>query len=155
MLKIQSSILARPFRRVRSRCAFALIASLGLLVSPTISDASDWPKFRKGVWQFERTLFASGSGGTIFRRKMTRCVDPSESMKETFRASSVGTCRSSRPDKVGSDKYVFAQRCDYMGPVRTTIVVESDTAYTEVNELQVGALPRTDTVVARRIAECT
>jgi hypothetical protein len=41
-----------------------------------------------------------------------------------------------------------------MGPVRTTIVVESDTAYTEVNELQVGALLRTDTVVARRISEC-
>ena len=40
-----------------------------------------------------------------------------------------------------------------MGPVRTTIVVESDTAYTEVNEVQ-GALPRTDTVIARRIAQC-
>jgi len=41
-----------------------------------------------------------------------------------------------------------------MGPVRTTIDVESDTAYIEINELTVGRLPRTDTVIARRIAEC-
>ena len=153
MPKIQSSIGARLFRRVMSRGAIALAASLGFLALPTISDASDWPKFRKGVWQFERTLAANGSGGIIFRREMTRCVDPSESMKETFRSSSVGACRSSRPDQVESNKYVFAQRCDYMGPVRTTIVVESDTAYTEVNEVQ-GVLPRTDTVIARRIAQC-
>jgi hypothetical protein len=41
-----------------------------------------------------------------------------------------------------------------MGPVRTTINVESDVAYTEINELRVGEFPRTDTVIARRIAEC-
>ena len=136
-----------------SRGAIALTASLGFLALSTPSDATEWPKFRKGLWQFERTLAANGSGGVIFKREMTRCVDPSQAMKETFRSSSVGACRSSRPDQVESNKFVFAQRCDYMGPVRTTIVVESDTAYTEVNELQ-GALPRTDTVIARRIAQC-
>ena len=125
MPKIQSSIGAGLFRRVMSRGAIALTASLGFLALPTPSYASDWPKFRKGVWQFERTLAANDS---------------------------VGACRSSRPDQVESNKYVFAQRCDYMGPVRTTIVVESDT-YTEVNEVQ-GALPCTDTVIARRIAKC-
>jgi hypothetical protein len=58
-----------------------------------------------------------------------------------------------RPERI-ANKYVFALRCDYMGPVRTTIDVESDAAYTEINELQVGDFPRKDTVVARRIAEC-
>ena len=153
MANIQSSIGARSLRFVMSRGAIALTGSLGFLALPTPSDATDWPKFRKGLWQFERTLAASGSGGVIFKREMTRCVDPSQAMKETFRSSSVGACRSSRPDQVESNKYVFAQRCDYMGPVRTTIVVESDTAYTEVNEVQ-GALPRTDTVIARCIAQC-
>ena len=106
-----------------------------------------------GVWQFERTLVANGNGGVLSKREMSRCVDPSDSMKETFRPVSVGSCRSSRPERV-ANKYVFALRCDYMGPVRTTIVVESDTAYTEVNELQAGSFPRTDTVIARRISEC-
>ena len=153
MANIQSSIGARSLKFVMSRGAIALTASLGFLALSTPSDATEWPKFRKGLWQFERTLAANGSGGVIFKREMTRCVDPSQAMKETFRSSSVGACRSSRPDQVESNKFVFAQRCDYMGPVRTTIVVESDTAYTEVNELQ-GALPRTDTVIARRIAQC-
>jgi uncharacterized protein DUF3617 len=139
---------------VKPSGAIAAIAALGWLLVPTaIADASDWPRFRKGVWQFERTMAAGHSGDVLFKREMTRCVDPSESMKETFRALSVGNCRASPPER-HSNKYVFARRCDYMGPVRTTIVVQSDTAYTEINELQRGASPLTDTVVARRISEC-
>ena len=138
---------------VTSRTTICVIAGLGCLIFPATAIASDWPKFRKGVWQFERTLVANGNGSILSKREMTRCVDPSDAMKETFRSVSVGSCRSSRPERV-ANKYVFALRCDYMGPVRTTIVVESDTAYTEVNELQAGSFPRTDTVIARRISEC-
>ena len=46
-------------------------------------------------------------------------------------------------------------RCDYLGPVRTEITVESDAAYTEVNEVAVGKYPISDTVIARRIGDCT
>ena len=52
-----------------SRGAIAVAASLGFLALPTPSDATDWPKFRKGVWQFERTLAANGSGGVIFKTR--------------------------------------------------------------------------------------
>ena len=69
MPKIQSSIGARPLRRVMSRGAIAVVASLGFLALPTIADASDWPKFQKGVWQFERTLAANGNGGIIFKTR--------------------------------------------------------------------------------------
>jgi hypothetical protein len=41
-----------------------------------------------------------------------------------------------------------------MGPVRTEIIVDSDAAYTEVNVLTVGALPRRDMVIARRLGDC-
>ena len=78
MLKVQNSIAVMPLARARSRCAIGLIACLSLFVLPTISEASDWPKFRKGLWLFERTLAANGSGGIIFKRETTRCVDPSE-----------------------------------------------------------------------------
>lgn len=134
-------------------------ASLGcFLVTGDIAHADDWPKFRKGLWQFERTLAFTKGGELhderlVYKREMQRCVDPSEAMKETFRAVSVGNCHSMRPERI-ANKYIFALRCDYMGPVRTTIDVESDAAYTEVNELQVGDFPRKDTVIARRIAEC-
>ena len=70
---------------------------------------------------------------------MTRCVDPTQAMKATFSSASIGSCHSSRPEKV-SNKYIFSNRCDYMGPVSTVITVQSDEAYTEVNELTVGQL---------------
>jgi hypothetical protein len=142
-------------------CVLAIAAAIGL-TWPAVAAAEDhqWPRFRSGMWQFERTMTAIGDPGkgeqssyVIFKREMTRCVDPSEAMRETFRGTSVGNCRSSRPERY-ANKYVFPRRCDYMGPVRTTIVVESETAYTEINELHAGALPRTDTVIARRIASC-
>ena len=84
---------------------------------------------------------------------MTRCVDPSDAMRETFRPASVGNCRSAQPQLDGN-RYVFPLRCDYMGPVKTVISVENDAAYTETNELSVGNLPKKETVVARRIGDC-
>jgi hypothetical protein len=84
---------------------------------------------------------------------MTRCVDPTQAMKATFSSASVGSCQSSRPEKV-NNKYIFSNRCDYMGPVSTVITVQSDEAYTEVNELTVGQLPRKDLVIAKRIGDC-
>lgn len=137
-------------------------AGVSLLVfTAGLANADDWPKFRKGVWQFERTLAFAGptregpldEERVVLKQEMRRCVDPSEAMKEIFRPVSVGNCHSKRAERV-ANKYVFALRCDYMGPVRTTIDVESDAAYTETNELEVGLLPRTDTVIARRIADC-
>ena len=41
-----------------------------------------------------------------------------------------------------------------MGPVSTVITVQSDEAYTEVNELTVGQLLRRDLVIAKRIGDC-
>lgn len=138
--------------------ASAAIASY-LLLPLDCASAEEWPSFRKGVWQFERTLQLNEKPGVadqnrvLSKHEMRRCVDPSESMKETFRPVSVGNCHPTKPRRV-ANKYVFALRCDYLGPVKTTIEVLSDTAYTETNEVQVGNFPRTETVVAHRVAEC-
>jgi hypothetical protein len=136
-----------------------IAAAIGLgCATPAV--AEEWPKFRKGVWQFDRTLELTGNpaGGVenrvLIKHQMTRCVDPTEAMRETFKPSAVGNCQSKPPARM-ANKYVFSLRCDYMGPVRTMINVESDAAYTETNELKVGPLPRTETVIARRIAECS
>ena len=62
---------------------------------------------------------------------MTRCVDPTRAMKVIFSSASIGSCHSSRPENV-SNKYIFSNRCDYMGLVSTVITAQSDEAYTEV-----------------------
>jgi hypothetical protein len=79
----------------------------------------------------------------LLKEEIKRCVDPSISMQETFRPVSVGNCHPTRPEHAAA-RYVFALRCDYMGPVRTTIEVQGEGAYTETNEVRVGQYPRTE-----------
>ena len=123
------------------------------------AQAYDGPVFAKGLWQFERSLEVSSRNAGMANSKhvrveppVTRCVDPTESMKETFRPVSVGTCQSSAPEK-GKNTYRFAKRCDYLGPVTTTISIDSATSYRETNEMLAGP-PKKETVVARRVGDC-
>jgi hypothetical protein len=119
-----------------------------------------WPKFRAGMWQFDRTITASGQNvdlpkaqRRLLHNQVTRCVDPSDAMRETFKPTSVGSCRSAAPQST-SNRHVFSLRCDFTGPVRTVITVESDSAYVEVHE-SVGPRPqKTETITARRLGGC-
>jgi len=147
--------------RKKSRARFlslviALTVSAPLLSSQALAeDGFGGPTFRKGLWKFVRTLeiVSHGNGRQkLLEREMTRCVDPTHAMKATFSSAPVGSCQSSKPQKV-NNRYIFSNRCDYMGPVSTVITVQSDEAYTEVNEMTVG-LPRKDLVVARRLGDC-
>lgn len=140
-------------------CALGAVIALAVpVLAPQRAAAEEsfsGPTFRKGMWRFVRTLeLVSPSNGRqkLLEREMTRCVDPTQAMKATFSSPSIGNCHSSRPEKI-SNRYVFSNRCDYMGPVSTVITVLSDEAYTEVNEVH-GQAPRMDRVVARRISDC-
>jgi hypothetical protein len=155
---IVDSGLVGPKTLARSLCVvLALVLSAPLLASQAqAGEAFGGPTFRKGLWRFVRTLEIikpQDVRQTLLEQEMTRCVDPTEAMKATFASASIGSCHSSRPEKV-SNKYIFSNRCDYMGPVRTVITVQSDEAYTEVNELTVGQIPRKDLVIAKRIGDC-
>jgi hypothetical protein len=150
--------LAEPRVRLRYFClAIALCAiGIGPLSSQAKAEGFEGPSFRKGLWHFVRTLDLVAHRKSKYRlleREMTRCVDPTEAMKATFASSSVGNCVSAKPEK-SDNKYTFSNRCDYMGPVSTVITVHSDESYTEVNELTVGKLPRTELVVAHRVGDC-
>ena len=141
----------------RSLCTIvALSVTLLAFQAAAAEEHFDAPTFRKGMWRFVRTLEIvthSNVRQKVFKREMTRCVDPTLAMRATFSSASMGNCHSSRPEKI-SNKYVFSNRCDYMGPVSTVITVLSGDSYTEVNEVRVGQMPRTDLVVARRISDC-
>jgi hypothetical protein len=115
------------------------------------------PRFRAGLWSFHRTIErireAPNPNQLLVKEDMTRCVDPTLAMKAIFASPRIGNCHSARPEMLGK-RYIFSTRCDFMGPVRTEIVVESDESYTELNVLAVGYFPRRDLVVARRIGDC-
>jgi len=140
---------------LRCLCAGIILTQLGL---PSVARAGEFsgPSFRKGLWHFVRTLDLVAHRKTkhrLFERELTACVDPTQSMKATFASESIGNCVSAKPEKV-DNKYFFANRCDYMGPVSTTITVHSAESYTEMNELNTGTMPRVELVVAERLGDC-
>jgi hypothetical protein len=134
--------------------AIVAIAHVALTMAATAKELNA-PVFQRGMWQFQRTTEHLRNPDAIDTRieEMIRCVDPNMAMRETFRSPDVGNCRSAKPQLIGN-RYIFSNRCDYMGPVRTEITVESEEAYREVNELAVGPAPRKETIVARRLGAC-
>jgi hypothetical protein len=135
-------------------CASALLSITSLASS---NESIEAPQFRPGLWSFQRTIErlreAPHQNQLLSSEEMTRCVNPTLAMKAIFSSPAIGSCTSSPPQQI-DNVYVFAKRCDAMGPVRTEITVESEESYTEMNVLTVGVYPRLDFVVARRVGEC-
>jgi len=107
------------------------------------------------MWRFVRTLdllVHAQAEHRVLHQETIRCVDPTEAMRGTFSSAPVGTCISAKPEKQ-SNRYFFARRCDYLGPVSTVITVDSDEAYSELNQV-IGAVPKADFVSAQRIGDC-
>jgi len=137
--------------------AAAFAASLIFSSDPAKSNEIESPQFRPGLWTFHRTieriLESPHLNQLLVSEEVTRCVNPSLAMKGIFSSPPIGSCSTTKPQRI-DNRYIFANRCDAMGPVRTEITVDSDVAYVEENKLTVGAFPRVDIVVARRIGEC-
>lgn len=149
-------------RPIHRSFATSLFAGLLLSVLPLNGQlqAYDGPSFTKGLWLFQRsTEFVTqhwvlpNARRVKVEQPVARCVNPTEAMIETFRAVNIGSCQSTSPTRQ-KNTFVFAKRCDYLGPVKTVITVESETAYRETNELLAGKSPKRDIVVARRIGDC-
>ncbi len=142
----------------RLRCAvLVIIGSFWCAISIVEADSFNGPQFRDGLWYFERTIEyvrkPPHENLLLIRTEATRCVDPNVAMRATFSLVDVGNCRSASPQMTGN-QYIFANRCDFMGPVRTEITAESDTAYIEINLLTADPLPKRDMIVARRVGDC-
>ncbi len=147
-------------RHKRTRMIVAMASLAAFLTSsraPAVAGEIESPHFQKGLWNFQRTIErlrpSPDPNLLLAREDVTRCVDPSLAMKAIFASPRVGNCNTAKPELVGN-RFVFPVRCDFMGPVRTEITVESDVSYTETNLLTAGNFPRKDTVVARRVGDC-
>jgi Protein of unknown function (DUF3617) len=148
---IPASLLeAGRFKLVCAAIALATAATASSSLAR--AEPFEGPHFRKGLWRFDRTLGTLDQGDPQ-RQQMTRCVDPTNAMKGIFASLDVGNCRSTKAERT-QNGYTFANRCDYLGPVRTTITVHSEDSYTELNVSTTGAFRQVDKVVARRIGDC-
>lgn len=130
------------------------IVAGGLASLATASLAEDPPAFRKGMWEFNRTV----DSGTAKSQTMTtkECTDPTDDMKKQDDMLTKAGCKMSPVTKSGNS-YSFTSQCSIQGvdlQSKSVLSVESDAAYTVNVESQQGGQITKEVLVARRIGDC-
>jgi hypothetical protein len=137
--------------------AFAT-AAITLAAAPPASLAYDGPTFRSGLWKFERSLETDGKttnrlqdDGLPIKQEVTRCVNPTAAVKAEF--TPLEACKPLDFQKTDG-RYVVERSCGGGSPIKSEIDVKSDSAYTQINEGNIGKMSSKETVVAQRIGDC-
>jgi hypothetical protein len=118
--------------------------------------AEEWPAFRAGTWDFNRSIQTAGSAAAPQVVNSSRCVNPSEDMQRQNQMLSKAGCSFSPLTRSGN-VYTFAADCRIQGIAgksKSTITVESDSAYTIRVESTLGPQPTTELLRARRTGDC-
>jgi hypothetical protein len=140
--------------RLSSGLAAAFVLALvAAMATPLV--AQDWPRLRQGMWEITRTIQAPG-GGAPKIIPVKKCMDPAaEWQTQNARLSKAGCTFS--PVKHSGSIYTFSSNCSVMGvtsATTTTIVVESDSAYTMTVEGTTDGRPTKETAKAHRVGDC-
>jgi hypothetical protein len=145
---------------VGRRRVLVIAAAVALFAATPACLAHEGPTFRSGLWKFERTLETDGketnrlqTSGLPIAREMTRCVDPTSAMKAAFAPNAFGVCKTKDVRKTDGG-YVFQKICGRLAPIETQIDVKSDSAYTEINQGNMGKISSKEIVVAQRVGDC-
>jgi hypothetical protein len=116
--------------------------------------AQDLPQFRKGMWEFDRTVDAGT--GRPQALKSQRCTNPTDDLrKQNAMLEQVG-CKASEVTHSGNT-YSFSADCNVNGVAvqsKSVITVESDSAYRVNVESKQGPQSTKETLVARRVGDC-
>ncbi len=143
---------------VGRRRVLVIAAAVALFAATPACLAYEGPTFRIGLWKFERTLEIDGketnrlqTSGLLIAREMTRCVDPTSAMKAAFTA--FGVCKTKDVRKTDGG-YVFQKICGRLAPIETQIDVKGDSAYTEINQGNMGKISSKEIMVAQRVGDC-
>ena len=117
--------------------------------------AQEWPSLRHGMWDITRTMHAPG-GGAPKTVTAKRCMDPAADWQRQNAQLTQAGCTFT-PSKRSGSTYTFSSSCNVMGvssTTTTTIVVESDGAYTLTVEGKTDGEPTKEVMKAKRIGDC-
>jgi hypothetical protein len=150
-MPVQTLSFPWPSKRFVIRGAVA--ASLATLAA--VAMAQEFPVFRKGLWEFNRTVDGGGTGKT---QTMTtkKCADPTNDMKKQNAMLTKVGCTFSPVAKHGTS-YTFTSQCNVQGvsaQSKSVISVEGDSAYRVNVESRQGGQGTKELLVARRIGDC-
>jgi hypothetical protein len=108
------------------------------------------------MWEFTRTMQPPG-GGAAKTITSNRCTDPVADMQSQNAKLAEAGCTISAPVKSGNT-YTFTATCKMMGTqsnMKSTLVVESDSAYTLTVEGIAAGEPVKELMKARRTGDCS
>jgi len=140
-------------RRVLRRLAWTFAPALAV-VTPAL--AADYPVFRQGLWEFNRTIEPQGTAALPKAVSTRRCIDPTADMKRQNTMLAKQGCTLS-PLTAQGKVFTFTAECRLQGAaIRSTSVItaERDTAYT-LQVTSTGSMGTTrEKLVARRVGDC-
>ena len=116
--------------------------------------ADELPTFRKGTWEFQRTV--DGGPGKSQKLSNKECVDPTADMKRQNAMLTKMGCTFSPVAKSGN-AYAFTSECRMQGIVarsKTVLTYENDGAYRLDVESTQNGQPSKETLVAKRVGDC-
>ncbi|MCU0224541.1 MAG: DUF3617 domain-containing protein [Acidobacteria bacterium] len=144
--------------RLLGTCAAVGAAGLVLAaalaaIAPALAD--EWPTLRQGMWDITRTMQPPG-GGAPKTVTAQRCMEPAADWQRQNAQLAKAGCTFTPVVRSGS-AYTFSSTCNVMGvssSSKTTIVVESDSAYTLTVDGTTDGEPTHEVMKAKRVADC-
>ncbi len=137
----------------RSNSTKRLITTLMLMNPAMTAMADEPPKFRPGLWEYNRTVDAGGKAQTY---KTKECVNPGDDMKKQNEMMNQVGCKAP-PGARSGNKYTFTiERVLQGNPMKSTsvITVENEAAYRIDVDAQHDGKTTKEILVARRIGDC-
>jgi hypothetical protein len=130
------------------------VTTLGLLVSVPVAVGQELPGFRKGLWEFNRSIDSgSGKPQSVATKQ---CVNPSDDMKKQNEMLTRAGCTFSPVARSGN-AYSFSSQCRIQGvsaQSKSVIHADGDSAYRIEVESQQGQVKTRETLVAKRVGDC-
>jgi len=129
------------------------IAAL-VVIGMTSAFAADWPSFKPGTWQFDRTL--EGAGRAPEKVSQTKCVDPAADQKKMRDALARVGCTFTPVTRSGTT-YRHSATCRMAGTTTTSesvLEVHGVDSYTVTVDSVTGDSRTHEVLTARRVGDC-
>lgn len=136
----------------------AVLTATGVLMLAVVAPAQEPPTFRKGLWEFTRTVEGTGQPKSTLTRK--ECTSPTEDMRQGREQGAKAGCQMSDVARAGNT-YRYTATCALQGGKITSkqvLTAQGDSAYTVKIESegvmggQSGATK--EELVAKRLGDC-
>ncbi len=136
------------------RLVIAGAMTLGLVTTASVSEAQELPTFRRGLWEFNRTI--EGASAKTQTMATKKCTNPTDDMRKQNDTLTKAGCKFSPTARSGS-AYSFSSQCNIQGisaHSKSVISPDGDSAYTVTIDSQQDGQATKEVLVARRIGDC-